>query len=473
MPHCQPPRALAGTLERLLRTLPADHLGELATRAVQRARTEGLTYWHGGREGVIPLLLRPIVAAPEQVSYLSYVSSLMLGAFKRLPDLYLAHDDVREVLPLAPEEANWLHQTWTPAHQRTHCVIGRLDAVIDFNRDDWRETLAFIEPNLVGAGGVSLIPAEDAIVLDMLSPLASGALSAVRLSTSCDFRRAFLRCLNDQLAAIGRRAGQIVFADAKYADEGPAEMETLRRCYAARRVRVAYIAPSELYCARDEVWCSAGRVDMLYRDYALIDLIDIADEGGDPKAVQMLAQRNQLVSSLAGDLDHKSTFELFTDTRFDALFSSAERAAFRRHVPWTRLLTERRTTAPNGAVIDLPEYALAHQAGLVIKPNRSYGGEGVHLGCETSTSDWCAAIERALAESGEWVVQQCVDIPAHTSPLARPSGEVLWGSFHVVLGLIPTPYGLGILGRASPARVVNVAQGGGLCAVVVATPSSN
>ena len=42
--------------------------------------------------------------------------------------------------------------------------------------------------------------------------------------------------------------------------------------------------------------------------------------------------------------------------------------------------------------------------------------------------------------------------------------------FHVVLGFAPSRYGLSILGRASQKQVVNVAQRGGLCAVMTGHP---
>jgi len=39
--------------------------------------------------------------------------------------------------------------------------------------------------------------------------------------------------------------------------------------------------------------------------------------------------------------------------------------------------------------------------------------------------------------------------------------------FYVVMGFAATKYGLSVLGRASQKQVVNVAQRGGLCAVMV------
>jgi hypothetical protein len=51
-----------------------------------------------------------------------------------------------------------------------------------------------------------------------------------------------------------------------------------------------------------------------------------------------------MVSSIAGDLDHKTCFEVLTDEEVAArVFSVAERQLFRRHILWTRMVTQRET----------------------------------------------------------------------------------------------------------------------------------
>jgi hypothetical protein len=42
-----------------------------------------------------------------------------------------------------------------------------------------------------------------------------------------------------------------------------------------------------------------------------------------------------------------------------------------------------------------------------------------------------------------------------------------YARLYTVVGLAPTKYGVAILGRASQKQVVNVAQRGGLCAVMI------
>ena len=89
---------------------------------------------------------------------------------------------------------------------------------------------------------------------------------------------------------------------------------------------------------------------------------------------------HRAVSSLGGDFDHKSIFELFSSNHFDRYFTAGERRIFRSHVPWTRLVRETFTDGPDGSKIDLPGYVYHSPHSLVLKPNRSFGGDGIVIG---------------------------------------------------------------------------------------------
>jgi len=107
----------------------------------------------------------------------------------------------------------------------------------------------------------------------------------------------------------------------------------------------------------------------------------------------------------------------------------------------------------------------------VLKPNRSYGGTGVMLGASVDAAEWEAQLvaAAALADDPErsWVVQRATRLPVHEFPVIGPAGRVFGEPFYVVMGFAPSRYGLAMLARASQQQVVNVAQHGGLCAVMV------
>jgi hypothetical protein len=167
---------------------------------------------------------------------------------------------------------------------------------------------------------------------------------------------------------------------------------------------------------------------------------------------------------------------VLTDPQFTyKYFTADERQVFRRHILWTRIVADRRTALPDGETGSLLEFARHDQDLLVMKPNRSYGGDRVIIGPSTSPAEWQAALQTAVAagDSGEehWVLQRLAQIPVSEFPVVNPDGTVCIEPFYTVMGLAPTKYGLAILGRASQKQVVNVAQRGGMCGVLIGKPS--
>jgi hypothetical protein len=95
----------------------------------------------------------------------------------------------------------------------------------------------------------------------------------------------------------------------------------------------------------------------------------------------------------------------------------------------------------------------------------------VLLGPSATQAEWDAALDRALADPDRWVVQRLASIPVAEFPVLDEGGGAHVEPFHVVMGFAPTRYGLGVLGRASQKQVVNVAQRGGMCAVLIGRPA--
>ena len=190
--------------------------------------------------------------------------------------------------------------------------------------------------------------------------------------------------------------------------------------------------------------------------------------GVDVAPMRALLRQNRVVSSITAELDQKSCFEVFTDPELAERFLTVEeRQVMRRHVLWTRIVSDRRTASPAGERIDLLKYARNERESLVLKPNRSYGGEGVVLGPTATQSEWDAAIERGLADEERWVVQQVAPIPVKWFHLLDESDRARVEPFYIVMGFAPSRYGVALVARASQLPVVNVAQQGGTCAVMV------
>jgi hypothetical protein len=90
------------------------------------------------------------------------------------------------------------------------------------------------------------------------------------------------------------------------------------------------------------------------------------------------------------------------------------------------------------------------------------------VGHSVEQGTWESALERALAEPNGWVLQQAAPIPVKSfHVLDDATGEVHVEPFYVVMGFASNRYGVAMLARASQSQVVNVAQHGGVCAVMV------
>jgi hypothetical protein len=271
------------------------------------------------------------------------------------------------------------------------------------------------------------------------------------------------------MAAIGS-GPNVCFIEPKYSGAGPDEQEQITRYLRDRHgLSVAHADPSELELRDGRVSYQGTPVDLGYRDYGVTDLLELRAEGVDVEPMRLLLRENRAISSIAAELDQKSCWEVLTDPDIcRRYFSSDERLLFQRHILWTRVLSDRRTMLPDGRVGDLLEYARTCHEQLVLKPNRAYGGEGIVIGPAVTPGEWEAALEAALADPEErWVAQQLATIPVREFPVLGADGAVRAEPFYTVMGFAANQEGVAILARASQKQVVNVAQHGGLCGVMV------
>jgi hypothetical protein len=463
---------LASRVRQAFYKLPEPAIVDLIRRMREEAFRRHLIYLRDGAPDAIHVLPCPLTVLPDQLAYIHSVSLTILNALKRLPDLYVQDFAVRDVLRLSPEEEEWLWTCWGPSQRENNPVFGRLDAMIDFTSPMWKDTLRFVEPNLSGIGGLHLVPTAEAIVADVVVPALQRQDPQLRLEVGKDIRELLMQEVVDHLEALGRRGRSVCFVEPKYAGSGPDEQEALAQYFHQRHgMKVLHADPSELTLQQGEVYYSGQAVDLAYRDYAVYDLLELEREGVDVGPMRALFRQNRMVSSIAAELDQKSCWEVLTDPGLaPKYFSAEERQVFRRHVLWTRVLSERRTALPDGREGDLLPHVREEREALVLKPNRAYGGEGVVIGPSLSQEEWERAIDRALADKERWVVQALANIPVYAFPVVGPDGAVHAEPFYTVMGFAPSRYGLAILGRASQKQVVNVAQRGGMCAVMVGRP---
>ena len=344
----------------------------------------------------------------------------------------------------------------------------------DFTGAAWRDSLRFMEANLAGVGGIYFTPVAEQLVMRDVVPTLLAHDPDLSIEMPRDQRDLFLQVLVDHSRAIGRDSCRFCFRRAEIRPRrsgragGAGRISGLalrRHHHACRPARAARQGRARRYYEDTQV-------DVAYRDYELRELVALEKELGRPlDAMRILFRENRVISSLVGDFDHKSVFEILTDEAIASkLFSADDRRLFRRHVLWTRVVAERRTTLPHERSGELLEYARMNREQLVLKPNREYGGTGVMIGSATDQKDWEKQLNEAAALAddpiGSWVVQSATRLPVHEFPVVGADGRVFGEPFYSVMGFAATENGLGTMCRVSQKQVVNVAQRGGIAAVL-------
>jgi hypothetical protein len=460
---------VAAQVQRALGQLDDAALREVLQTLEAAAWARHCVYERDGRFDVVRVLPVPLTLQVDQLQYLHATSLALHQATRRVVPLFLEDPAVRAVLAVPEEEAAWIAELWTPQVAETNPVFGRLDAVLDAGTAHWKQSLQFIEPNTNGVGGLHLLPAAERVVQDVVFPLLRAADASLAFELAADIRALVLQQLVDHLEAIGEEGRTLCFLEPTRSGNGPDDqVELAAWAHQHFGFTTLHADPSELELRGGEVWCQGQRVSIAYRDYSVADVLALRAEGVDVAPMRQLFLENRMVSSIGGELDQKAVFELFTDEQHARHFTSDERHLFHRHVPWTRLVRERRTTLRDGREGELVPFVRGARESLVLKPNRAYGGAGVVVGPSVTASAWDDALEAALRELGSMVVQTLAPLPVLEVPVVGADEQVRREPFFLVLGLAPTDDGVAVLGRASQQRVVNVARRGGLVVAAVA-----
>lgn len=200
-------------------------------------------------------------------------------------------------------------------------------------------------------------------------------------------------------------------------------------------------------------------VDLVYKRVLISELIE--REGFEHALVRAVGECAVcMVNPFRCKLLHKkATLAVLSDERNVDLFTPSQRAAIGEHVPWTRVVEERRTMH-DGREVDLLEHVAEHRDRFVLKPNDEYGGTGIVLGWEVDDAAWRRALESATAEP--FIVQERITLPREPYP------ALVDGGLHVGERIVDTaPFAFGgtfvdgCLSRLSTDSLVNVTAGGG------------
>ncbi|MFN0246481.1 MAG: hypothetical protein ACKV2T_06210 [Kofleriaceae bacterium] len=413
-----------------------------------------------GKTQTMPILLAPALLGRADAKYLHELVLTLYTAVEKTAAARVVDPEVRAILPLEAREEAWLGLAPITAAP----LIGRFDMNIDPRKGG--RSAQVLEFNGCAIGGLHYGPAASSTILTRVASM--GTTTLVMPGSMTD---AWLDRCRAHKAALGREgdALHVVWLEDRAWETGITEGPTLVAYLNANGHRASVCDPRDLEIAGGEICHDGVPIDIAYRAIELRDLLAIEDESGVESLAVMreAVKRNLVLSPLAGDLDHKSLLEIWSSKKFARLFSPSERKLLKRHVLWTRLVTDRRTDDMNGRDVDLGTFVRTNKNKLVLKPIRACGGEGILIGKDTPHRVWERAVKRSLANKDLAVAQQYIKGATIDSPVIR--GTRIHHEKHFTnFGLFASDQTLGMLGRAAPFPVVNVSRGGGVLAVLLA-----
>jgi hypothetical protein len=198
-------------------------------------------------------------------------------------------------------------------------------------------------------------------------------------------------------------------------------------------ITARFFEPDDLYRAWD---CPPHlRFPLGQRNFTIPDWVGL---GIDTAPVQAALDNGCLLvgTQTSTFLSSKLTMGMLSEGR--PWMSAAERALVRRYLPWTRVLTDRRTTHGE-RTIDLVRFAVDHRESLVLKAGIGMSGRQVLIGHDATGSEWESAVT-AAATTGTSIVQEFVlprtcrlamiadgDDEAHDADVAPVLGPFLFG----------------------------------------------
>jgi uncharacterized circularly permuted ATP-grasp superfamily protein len=428
--------------------LTAELAGDCQRHLEEQLRRRGLFF------GERPLctVLRPRFMSVPQYHETQARGALVLRAFGKAHRAALASDEVRARFGLFDWEEQLVRDD--PGF-RDASPTGRLDA---FHEPSGR--LRFTEYNAetpAGAGYGDVL----AELFDGL-PVMRGFLRRYQLRplpTRSRVMHALLDAYEQWAGSAGRReAPRIAILDWR---EVPtySEFVIFERYFREQGLECVIADPREVEYRDGRLMAGDFHVTLIYKRVLISELIEQCGmSSGVVRAVRDRAVC--MVNPFACKILHKkASLAVLSDERNAHLFDAEELGAIAEHIPWTRVVEERKTVL-EGRTVDLLPFIREHRDRFVLKPNDEYGGKGILLGWEVDDAAWAEGLRAALTEP--YIVQERIALPSEPYP------TFVDGRVHVSNRMLDTApfvfhgdYVDGCLTRLSTDPLLNVTAGGG------------
>jgi hypothetical protein len=202
----------------------------------------------------------------------------------------------------------------------------------------------------------------------------------------------------------GSNAGFIaVVAEDETLQDVTENINLANRLNSIEGISSALMAPHELELVNDRVSWRGETVSTVFMDFNTDVLLDLHRKHGLDPLLRAVRENRVINPRGTEPINVKSMFEVMTGEHSPKFQEETV-----RRTPWTRSFHQRKTTGPEGEIInDLIEWTRKNWDNLVLKPERGYSGMGVRVGGVNPSAD--EAVDLALVE-GDYIVQEKIPL---------------------------------------------------------------
>jgi glutathionylspermidine synthase len=397
-------------------------------------------------KNVLPTYIKPIFFTTKQLEYFQSIVEILLTCQEKLINLYFKSPDYKNLFELTEEEKPLME---IKTHLPRWIYFSRLDSIM--NNDD----IKFLEFNCDSPGG--------AYYTDIQTDCLLGISIMKKLKKKYPLIAKVYRPLviDTLLKAWKEFGGKEKPSIAVMGNPNVTNVEEFR-LFAEYFESKGYISfftdPWRLEYDGKQLTSMGRKIDLIYRRGILADYSKHVDETK-PVIDAYRDGKVCFVNPLGAKLgDNKNLLSVLTDEKTRFLFTDEEFSTIKKHIPWTRMVRECKTTFENKN-IDLVPFMRANKDRLVIKPNSEYGGKGVVIGIDSDTNTWDNAIDNALTQP--MVTQEYVEIPSADFPVFDPDLSIKPKKVNINFLTYAGKFGGGFA-RTSDSLIINVSRGGAL-----------
>ena len=421
------------------------------SQSVLDAALESSKLIFGGRR--LTPYLRPHFVMEGDWQRVTETCETIFGALQKVKDAAVADDKLLDELGITEVERELIRIDPGYSHVSP---TSRLDSFLI------GDTHSFVELNGESPAGIAYADSASSIFESLPVMQSFGdRYQITSLEGRSKMLEVLLRCYEEFLGRGPDAKPLIAIVDLKNLPTLK-EFELFKEYFESRGYPSLICSPDELEFDGSRLSSGGREIDIVYKRLLVNEYLPIMSE----HSALLDAYRAGavcMVNSFRAKLVHKKAiFAVLTDERYSHLFSKGELESIGAHIPWTRSFRDD-STVNNGETIDLVEWTRGNSHKLVLKPNDDYGGHGIYIGWNASSSEWDAAIADAL-DKGDYLVQERVKTAKEMFPMIT-GDDGSWEMAEQLVDLDPLLF-LGKVGsaftRLSSSELANVSSGGGM-----------